>query len=180
MELQRDHRRFTRLIAVLEKELARARCGVMVDWKLLADSFEYFEAYPDLVHHPREDILYGYCRSACGVAVPALEGLEVEHEHIAEITSVLRRQLEGVLAGGMVNRDMLMRQVGEYLTMQKAHMRREESKVFPLLLELFDDEDWLMLAEAAAGAVDPLFDDGARRAYDALYQHIVKREEVSR
>ncbi len=175
IELQRDHERFRRVIAVLEGALERLRRGESEEWKLLADTFEYFEAYPDLVHHPREDILYGYCRKACGVALPALEGLEVEHENMVEITTMLRRQLEGVLADGMVDRDMLIRQIEEYLTMQKAHIQREETKIFPLLLALLDEEEWMTLSEVAAGQADPLFDDESRQAYDALYRRIIAR-----
>ncbi len=173
--LQRDHRHFARIIAVLEHELERIRNGESEDWKLLADSFEYFEAYPDLVHHPCEDILYRYCRDSCDASLPALEGLEIEHGQIAKITTTLRQELEGILADGMIDRELLARQVQEYLAMQKAHMRREETKIFPLLRELLRDEDWETLEKVATAAVDPLFDDASRRAYDALYRGIVSR-----
>ena len=176
--LQRDHRHFARIISVLEHELERIRNGESEDWKLLADAFEYFEAYPDLVHHPREDILYRYCRDACGVDVslPALEGLEIEHGQIADITTTLRQELEGILAGAVIDRDRLARQIQEYLAMQQAHIRREESKIFPLLRELLGEEDWKTLEKVATAATDPLFDDASRGAYDALYRRIVNRE----
>ena len=175
-QLQRDHRHFARIIAVLEDELERIRRGESEDWKLLADTFEYFEAYPDLVHHPREDILYRHCRNSHESSLPALEGLEMEHVRIAGITTTLRQQLEGILADGMIDREMLAREVAEYLDMQKSHMRREESKIFPLLLELLGEKDWQTLEEVAAARLDPLFDDDSRAAYDALYRRIVSRE----
>ncbi len=175
-ELHRDHRDFTRIISALEDELQKIRRGESENWKRLADSFEYFEAYSDLVHHPREDILYCYCRDVCTTTRPALEGLALEHAEIAGKTARLRRQLDEVFADGMLNRDMLIGEIEGYLAMQKAHMRREETKIFPMLLDTLGEADWARLLQSKVSDVDPLFDEDARQAYDALYRRIVSRE----
>ncbi len=173
-ELHRDHRIFTRIISALEDELQKIRRGESENWKRLADSFEYFEAYSDLVHHPREDIIYRYCRDVCATAIPALQGLELEHAEITGKTAGLKRQLDEIFADGMLNRDSLISEIEGYLTMQKAHMWREETKIFPMLLDTLGKADWAHLLQSRVSAVDPLFDDEARQAYDALYQRIIK------
>jgi len=172
-ELQQDHRVFTRIISALDDELQKIRCGETENWRRLAEGFAYFEAYADLMHHPREDILYRYCREVCTSTTPALEVLEREHAQIADKTARLKRQLDEVFADGVLNREALIADIEGYLTMQKAHMRREEGTIFPMLLDTLNEADWARLLRTARSAVDPLYDDGARQAYDALYQRIV-------
>lgn len=172
-ELRQDHRVFTRIISALDDELQKIRCGKSENWKRLAESFEYFEAYADLVHHPREDIVYRYCREVCTATTPALEVLEREHAQIADKTARLKHRLDEVFADGVLNREALITDIEGYLTMQKAHMRCEEGTIFPMLLDTLDEADWARLLQTARSAVDSLYDDGARQAYDALYQRIV-------
>ena len=174
-ELRRDHRHFARVIVVLEDELKKIRKGESEDWKLLADSFEYFEAYTDLVHHPHEDVVYCYCRDVCAAAAPALEGLELEHARITGMTTEMRCQLDEILADGMLNREALVGEIENYLTMQKAHMLREEANVFPVLLQGLAEADWKIIGERVATTVDPLF-DASSEAYGALYRRIVSQE----
>jgi len=177
VELKRDHVRFATIIQVLESELKKIVAGHSEDWKLLADSFEYIEAYPDLVHHPREDAIYRYCRESRPDMAQALLELEQEHAQIAGATASLSEQLQAVFAEDMLNREVLIAGLENYLKMQKSHMANEENTVFPMLLEILSESEWDALLEAAETPQDPLFEDESRLAYNALYERIMTREQ---
>lgn len=176
-ELKEDHARFARIISVLNHQLRKIKAGDSEDWKLLADSFEYIEAYPDLVHHPREGAVYRYCSESYPGMVASLEGLEAEHSRICEATSQLSQKLNGVLADSFLNREELIDDLEAYLKMQSSHMAKEEGQVFPQLMACLSDEDWETLLAELESPEDPLFEDESLMAYDALYNRIMTLEQ---
>ena len=57
-QLQLDHRNMTRLLDVLRKELDAYRSGRTPDFDLLNSIMDYTLNYPDLCHHPKENLIY--------------------------------------------------------------------------------------------------------------------------
>jgi hemerythrin-like domain-containing protein len=53
--LAEDHRRLTRLMALLEGLLDRFCAGDEPDYELMCELMEYMIDYADQVHHPSED-----------------------------------------------------------------------------------------------------------------------------
>ena len=176
-ELKQDHARFARVIGVLEHELGQIKAGDSEDWKLLADSFEYIEAYPDLVHHPREDAVYRYCSESHPGMAASLMGLEDEHRQICEATSQLGKKLNGILADSFLNREELIDDLEAYLRIQISHMAKEEGQVFPQLMACLADDEWDALLAELESPDDPLFEDESLMAYNALYERIMTLEQ---
>ena len=57
-QLQLDHRNMTRLLDLLRRELDAYRAGQALDVDLLGSIMEYSLHYPDLCHHPLENLIY--------------------------------------------------------------------------------------------------------------------------
>ena len=55
--LSREHRNLERLLDVLEHELEIFDRGDRPDYEVIRAIVSYFEVYPELYHHPQEDLV---------------------------------------------------------------------------------------------------------------------------
>ena len=61
-ELRDDHRNISTILDVLQSVAERADAGEDPDFELVDDIMRYMTVYPDAVHHPKEDVVYGELR----------------------------------------------------------------------------------------------------------------------
>src|SRR5678815_1568332 len=54
-----EHLNFVALLDVLEAELDRFSRGKAPDYELMLDIMFYMTHYPDVLHHPKEDVAFG-------------------------------------------------------------------------------------------------------------------------
>ncbi len=56
--LSREHRNIERLLGVLERELELFERGERPDYEVVRAIISYFEVYPEVYHHPQEDLVF--------------------------------------------------------------------------------------------------------------------------
>ncbi|MGB8568716.1 MAG: hemerythrin domain-containing protein [Pseudolabrys sp.] len=56
--LSREHRNIEMLLAVLERELEIFDRGSRPDYEVIRAIISYFELYPEVYHHPQEDLVF--------------------------------------------------------------------------------------------------------------------------
>ena len=56
--LSQEHRNIERLLAILERELQIFDRGDRPDYKVISAVISYFELYPEVYHHPQEDLVF--------------------------------------------------------------------------------------------------------------------------
>ena len=71
-ELERDHLNMAALLRVLERQVEVFRRGQAPDYEIIQAVMEYFLDYPDLIHHPKEDILGRRLMAKGGAAASVL------------------------------------------------------------------------------------------------------------
>lgn len=174
--LHQDHARLAKLASVLRvhiQEQYKGRHGRGGWLDLLACMVDYVHEYPDAVHHPLEDRVFERLISL-GLT-PAertvVENNLAEHAKLADATRRMAEDVDMVLAGKAVSDSNLVENATAYLDLQLAHMRREETVLFPLAERLFTDAMWQEVEEAEAAARDPLFDQRLGR-YDSLFEFV--------
>jgi len=169
-QLHRDHINFERLLSLLEAELETIANDGDPDYDLLLDVIDYVDNYPDLVHHPREDLIYHAFKAKSVEATEIVDALLEEHERMPALTRELRQILEEVRDGDLIiSRASLCMRAQRYIDAQRMHLNTEESLVFPMVLEVLDDEDWRQLEASIPKSIDPLFDAEMDR-----YRHILR------
>ena len=85
-QLQLDHRNMTRLLRLLRSELEGSRAGDTLDFDLLGSVMEYTLHYPDLFHHPKEDLVYRRILLRDPASASRVGDLLQEHAHLADLT----------------------------------------------------------------------------------------------
>jgi hemerythrin-like domain-containing protein len=144
------------------------------DFELLGAMLYYVDAFPERLHHPKEDAyLFRLLRLRHPAAAALLDRLESEHEagamKIRELEQALLRYGHGA-ADGL---PQFAAALDSYASFHWSHMRTEEDEMLPLARRYLSAADWIEIDEAFAGNTDPLLGAKVGGAYDALFRRIV-------
>lgn len=158
-ELREDHVNMARLLDLLDRELAKSPSDGDIDLALMIDVIDYVEHYPDLVHHPKEDMLYSAFKAKSLEATEIVNALLKQHEELPGLTRAFRKLLEEVSIGAIIiSRDVLYQKARSYVDYQREHLNAEEALMFPMIVATFSEEDWHELDAIVPNQKDPLFD----------------------
>jgi hemerythrin-like domain-containing protein len=172
--IQDEHRSITAVIEGLRQVLDEIDGGRMApDFGLLDAMFRYIEAFPERLHHPKEDAyLFARLRLRRPEAAPLLDRLHAEHEQgrvkFAELKAALElyRKEAGTLQS-------FRERVERYSHFHWRHMRQEEDEVLPLAADALLAEDWADIDAAFASNADPVVGVASSREFRALFRRIV-------
>lgn len=157
-----------RLLDMLEIEVRDLAAGNDHDYSLMADIVDYFNHYPTHFHHPYEDKLFKWI----GIERPALlyliDELQTEHEAQAELGSEVAMFLQGISAGHMVPRDAMVKDLTEYIQVQRNHIDKEEGRLLKEVEKLLDAQRGIEIPLPDRGASDPLFGDNVDTAFSLI------------
>ncbi len=146
-----EHRAIAAICSGLREQAARARSGEEVDYALLESMLHYLRAFPERLHHPKEEqYLFARLRQRHPDAESVIAGLEREHEEggrlLAELeTEAGRSRTEERDAAA---RARFGEAIDRFVDGQWSHLNAEEKMVLPLALEHLLDEDWVEIEQA--------------------------------
>jgi hemerythrin-like domain-containing protein len=172
--IQHEHRAITSVIEGLRHVLDDVRAGrAAADHALIGAMFHYIEAFPEKLHHPKEDdFLFARLRARRPDAAPVLEALArdlaVGRARFAELKAKWERYRADPAA-----LDAFVDGVERYAHFHWKHMRREEDEVLPLAARALTAEDWAAIDAAFASNDDPIVGVPASQAFRELFRKIV-------
>ena len=170
--LRTDHRNMALLLDLLEMETERLAASGEPDYDLVQDIMVYMTEYPDIVHHPKEDLIYRHLRSLHPEIDDDLKRVETDHRHIEESGLKLKNDIKAILAGAILNRDEIVADLHQYIEQLREHMYWEEKELFTLADELQSDGDWSAVVLKNDEIGDPLFGPQVERKYRGLLNRI--------
>jgi branched-chain amino acid transport system ATP-binding protein len=172
--IQDEHRSITAVIEGLRQLIAEVETGgVAPDFDLLSAMFRYIEAFPERLHHPKEDdYLFARLRIRRPDAAPLLDRLHAEHENGRQKFIELKAALDEYRRDPGTLRSFVER-VDRYAHFHWLHMRREEDEVLPRAAEALTAEDWAAIDAAFESNDDPVVGVSASREFRAMFRRIV-------
>nr|VFJ61339.1 MAG: Hemerythrin-like domain-containing protein [Candidatus Kentron sp. DK] len=178
-QLHADHVNMVRLLDLIEEQRELLQTGQMPDYVLMMDIMQYMTNYPDLFHHPREDVIFRRVTEYDRNARSMVDDLLRDHETLARQGAALFDLLHAVVHEQPVERETLETKLREYTSTLRAHMNVEEGQFFPIAREILQEEDWEKVDEVMGNREDPLFGKNIVEAeYLALYEHIRAHEPL--
>jgi hemerythrin-like domain-containing protein len=156
-QLETDHRNVANLLTILGGQTDAIERIEDPDYPLMALVLEYLLTYPDLVHHPKEDLIYLMLLKRLPEIRDSLDDLELEHEMLASLTRDFADLLRDVTAGATVGRDMLIDASRTFIKTYRDHMLTENVGVFVLARKHLTPADLLLAAAEFHPQSDPLF-----------------------
>src|SRR6266851_8390085 len=175
--LSQEHRNIEKLLAILERELQVFDRGDRPDYKVISAVISYFELYPEVYHHPQEDLVFAKLKIRDPAAAEKVGNLALEHQKGAERLRRVAQAVDGVLADREILRQNVDNIVRDFIVHERRHMMMEDRDFFPAALKALKPQDWTEIASAVTGHKDPLFSDVTEERFDALRAHILRLEQ---
>ena len=175
--LSREHRNIETLLAVLERELEIFDRGDRPDYKVIRAIISYFELYPELYHHPLEDLVFAKLKLRDPAAAAKVGNLTLEHQKGAERLRRAAQAVDGVLADREILRQNVDNIVRDFIESERRHIMMEDRDFFPAALIALEPQDWTEIASALTSHEDPLFSETAEETFDALRARILQLEQ---
>lgn len=166
-----QHLNFTRLLDLLEKQVAAFLAGEQPDYDLMRDIVYYLRHYADQLHHPQEDLVFARLGELDPKMKPQTDRLVQEHRVIAAAGETLLKHLDAVVAGALEPRSNVEAAAATFLSHYRQHLAIEDREVIPQAADLLTPEDWAAVAAAVPAVPDPLFGVGI----DARYRELARR-----
>jgi hemerythrin-like domain-containing protein len=176
--LRREHADIARLLDALERELDVFDQGGTPDYDIVQGVIDYCLAYPDLYHHPKEDLVLDRLRQRDPQAAAAIGELQPEHEALAELTRRFADAVDSVLKEAEVSREAVHELAREFLDFYRRHIAMEEGQFFPAALEALSEQDWQEIEAQLGEREDPLFGGQPDQRFERLRQDILAWEKA--
>nr|VFK39282.1 MAG: Hemerythrin-like domain-containing protein [Candidatus Kentron sp. SD]VFK44119.1 MAG: Hemerythrin-like domain-containing protein [Candidatus Kentron sp. SD]VFK79122.1 MAG: Hemerythrin-like domain-containing protein [Candidatus Kentron sp. SD] len=172
-QLHTDHMNMARLLDLIDEQMELFHTGNAPDYVLMMDIMQYMANYPDLFHHPLEDLIFQRLVELDEGMRSMVTDIIQEHEVLARQSETLFNVIKTVMNEYPVARGELELGAREYVSTLRAHMNTEEARIFPAIQETLTDEDWEAIQLAMGHTEDPLFGKKAMETeYAALYDYI--------
>lgn len=174
--IRQDHVNLAKLLNAVERQLALFDKGETPDYDIIRGVADYCLNYPDLYHHPKEDIIFQHLRRRDPLVVQQVGNLDAEHQALAALTRHFADAVHNVLRDAEVSREAFDKAARGFLDTYRAHMRKEEEVFLPAAERALDDADWREVEAQAAQHEDPVFGSGGEQRFKELRQHILDWE----
>jgi len=171
--IRRDHANLAKLLDAIERELDRFDRDELPDYDIIEGVVEYCLDYPDLYHHPLEDLIVRRLSELEPAAKPAIAGLEAEHQALAAATRRFAESLQGVLLDQEVTREEFQALAREFVARYRDHMRKEEETFLPVAAKLLNREALAEIEAQAKKREDPVFGADQSARFDTLRKKIL-------
>jgi len=175
-----DHVNFGRLLNLLEDELGQVHDAAAPDYELMHDILFYMTHYSDLLHHPKEELMFARVKSRDASRRPTIDSLTLQHARLKEIGEGMVGVLDAVVNGSITPRERVEAATRTYIAELREHMRTEESEILPSAGRLLTDADWAEIDAAIAHVDDPLFGGHVHERYAGLRDAINRQAQASR
>lgn len=171
-ELRQDHRDNSRLLDLLGREMKAFKEGRLPDYELVENILEYSLNYPDLFHHPKEDLIYQRLKDRDPASGNIVGDLEQEHAQLAALTRRFSNALKSVIEDEQLPRDWFLDVAQDFVNFFRNHMQMEEVLFFPAAGKHLTADDWIEIEAASKKISDPLFGELINEKYQRLYDEI--------
>lgn len=160
------------LLMVLDHELAQIRKGEAPDFDVLELTLDYFAQYPDMCHHPKEDLIFRKMEQRVPDIAARHIDLAEEHEELSRLTQGLASVVEETREKPPTSLKYCAGVLSDFLTRYRDHLYFEEQQFFPKALELLSESDWAAIKFDLFDRPDPVFDVFAEGKFKRLREQI--------
>jgi hemerythrin-like domain-containing protein len=169
-----EHRSLSAVLSGLKSLAQIAREGrLRPDFAVFRAMIYYIDAFPERMHHPKEDAhLFARLEARDPGARELIGRLQAEHVKGAQLVRELEQSLLAFEQTWPEGADAFVAKVDAYAQFHWDHMRCEEHDLMPRAEKALTAEDWESIDAAFAGNDDPIA-DLREKDFQSLYQRIL-------
>ncbi|CAD6563147.1 hemerythrin domain-containing protein [Paraburkholderia sabiae] len=167
-----EHVSFSRLLDLLEEQLAVLRRGESPNYGLMNDILYYMRNFSDRIHHPREDVAYArLAKHDPGIQVVVNRVLQ-EHRVVSAAGDELLNRINEAAGDVIISRTALEAATATYLVYQRHHISTEERDLMPRAAQVLTEQDWAAVDAVVSASPDPRFGEKVLERLEALRKQI--------
>jgi branched-chain amino acid transport system ATP-binding protein len=172
--LHDEHLAIAALLQALQHLARMAQdSGVKADFRAFHAMIHYIDAFPERLHHPKEDqVLFARLWDRSAEARPLVARLKAEHVEGARLVRDLEAAVRKYEQAWPHGAQDFAAAVQAYADFHWRHMRCEEQELLPLAERALSEEDWAAVERAFAQNEDPIADLRGQD-FDRLYARIL-------
>jgi hemerythrin-like domain-containing protein len=169
-----EHRSISAVLSGLKSLAQIAQDGrLRPEFKVFRAMIYYIDAFPERLHHPKEDEhLFARLLQRRPDARALVDGLQAEHVQGQQLVRDLEQSVLEFEETWPKGTEKFNAAIDAYSQFHWQHMTREEKELLPLAQQSLSAEDWDAIASAFAGNADPIA-DLREKDFAALFQRIV-------
>ncbi|WP_340118398.1 hemerythrin domain-containing protein [Pelagibius sp. 7325] len=171
--LRSDHSRMTKLLDALERQIGTFEEGGTLDFEIVDGILHYCRSYPDLHHHPLEDLVFERLKRRAPQAAAEVGNLQQEHAKLGQLSARFAASLTAVEQDIAMERHEFLEPARAFLSGYRRHIMMEEKLFFPAAEHSLTPEDWRGIKSQLEPVSDPLFERRDDERFDALFADIV-------
>lgn len=171
-ELREDHRNMGIVLDLLDGVIEHIRAEDDSDLELLAEIMHYMTVYPDAVHHPKEDLVYGELQKNRPDLADGLDDVPDDHKDIAELGLKLRGDVESIESGYAIRREQLVDDAARYVKRLRNHMQWEEDDLFKRVDRMIESKSQPIDLSKFRELKDPVFGKAAAAGFQRLMERL--------
>ena len=171
--LRQEHGNIISLVNTLEWQLAEFERGKAPDYDVIGAALEYFLNFPDLQHHPKEDLVFAKLRERDAAAAASVGDLHREHEELGARSREFSAGLHAVFDELEIPRKTFIIRARRFIDLQRRHLEMEEASFFPAADKTLTAEDWAGVHACMTTGEDSLFGRDVAAKFDRLRRTIL-------
>jgi hemerythrin-like domain-containing protein len=171
-KLRQDHASAVQLLRALEWQLSEFKLSKQPDYDVLRAAVDYFLTFPDLSHHPIEDLIFDKLRERAPDIADSVGDLRSAHDALADQVRALAQSLNSILLEAELPREAILRWFAEFMDHQRQHIEMEEGTLFPAAEKRLTEGDWSAIEVETTRSIDPALQAEADEKFAALREAI--------
>ena len=170
--LRLEHGKLSKVLGLIEEQVALADTGKRTDEELLRLASEYFLDYPDRCHHPKEDLVYELLSMRDPESCAGLRDVIADHRRLHELAQAFADAMHRPRGQPQAGQSTLREVILEFTEHYRQHIRIEEQRFFRFAEERLSSDDWESVDFTTFDQDEPLFDHAAEKRFAALRERI--------
>ena len=172
-QIRYDHISMSRVLLLIEHELAKLRTGETADFDLILESMRYMIDYGETVHHPKEDAIMNCVYGRNHKVDEFIEAIREQHNRMDTKSTQFYKLIKIASMDQFVKRQEVIDSGENYILLQRNHMRLEEEKLLGEFNLLLTPEDKAQVNQQFADQKDPQIKDDFKKMFNGLYRSLL-------
>jgi hemerythrin-like domain-containing protein len=171
--LRQEHGNTAALLRSLEWQIGEFATCSQPDYDVIAATLDYFLSFPELEHHPKEELIYARLQKRDPATAQAIGDLVRAHRELAARAREFAAGLRAVLGEAEVSREAFVRWARGFIDLQRHHITMEDESFFPAAERALTAQDWIELSGKLTTREDPLFGARVDERFERLRETIL-------
>jgi len=167
-DLRAEHCFMSKLLDMLQTQVRLVAEDKSPDSQLLLEIAQYFTGFPDLFHHPKEDLIFSRLATLHPEALETVQGLASDHEEGGRELKRFIRAVVRLILDPEADQERFLSAALAFMESERRHMAWEENSFFKIAEKALSPRDWEAIDQRLRAFINPICQREARTRYKRI------------